>query len=157
MSLLFSLKETDSCPPLVFDWSRIWKMFCIDNVHFCRTLPVQGFNTGSCFHGCDSQALSLGGWKKQKCKNISLLATENTFVNLVYSTNTSQELIFSDLFLVFLLSQFSSSFLFKRMSFIGFTCTRILFRCSFLPLSVLPLLLLLLCSTSELSNCPAIK
>ena len=84
------------------------KDVCIDNVHFCRTVSVQGLNTGSCIHGCDSQALSLGGWKKQKCKNISLLATENTFVNLVYSTSTSQGLIFSDLFLVFLISHFSS-------------------------------------------------
>lgn len=69
-------------------------MFCIENIHFCGTLPEQDLNTGSCFRGCYSQALSQGDWKKQKCENISLWASENTFVNLVYSASTSQELIF---------------------------------------------------------------
>lgn len=46
--------------------------------------------------------------RSRNVKSIFLWATENTFVNLVYSTSNSQGLIFSDLFLVLFLSRFSS-------------------------------------------------
>jgi hypothetical protein len=134
-------------------------MFWNDSFHCCRTLPVQDLNTGSCFHGCRSQALSQGDWKKQKCKNISFLNSENIFVKLVYSTSTSQGV---DFFLIYFFSSFFLVFLFPL--FVNICFYRLHTYTCFIPLLISSLVSPSPSITSALqyfsflhSNCQVIK